>query len=170
MANYPRFEVEGIQEIIDALEGKVKDLVGLKFDAMKEGAEYLKEKMVDAAPTDGRFTKQNLHYGTLKENIKIGFGFPHAFNDKKDPYYYVSNGDAYWGYFLEIGTRPLEQDRVDFLTTGTGKRGKKRTKERDLSKIHGNEGIPPKPWFEPCWNANKVEVHDIIMRKLKEGL
>lgn len=158
------FRVDGVNEILAQLEQKGLDVVKVKKDAMKQGAEFMQEKFKERAPHDDYFTKNNLKYGTLKDNIRVGY------NPVRD-WYTVSTGDAFWGYFLEIGTRPVNEDRLEQLTQGTGKRkGKKKKTKKQLNKIHEKKGIPAQPWFEPTWNDHKKQAQDIIINRLKKEL
>jgi HK97 gp10 family phage protein len=72
--------------------------------AVRAGATVLRKEIKAAAPVDAdKRSPASEKYGRLKDNIRVlrlKFGVP-----KTSAMYRVDTGRAFWGYFLEFGTR-----------------------------------------------------------------
>lgn len=96
-------KLQGFKELDDALAKLPNRVAGKTLQrsvnaAMREGKKAVKK----AAPIAEQRSPQSLKYGRLSENIKSGRA---RANKKSEKVAYVSTGDAFWGWFLERGTR-----------------------------------------------------------------
>ena len=101
----PKIEFKGFKELDDVL-GTLPDKVGGRVlqrsvnSAVRKGRKEIK----DAAPRGKAPSAASKKYGPLHKNIKVGKARASKRSAKAA---YVSTGNAFWGYFLEFGTRSI---------------------------------------------------------------
>lgn len=110
-------ELDGFKELDRAL-GKLPYEVGTKVlqNAVTSAILPARKAIYNAAPIgqddnrnpESKSGKIKLKYGKLRENIKKRKS--RTYSDKSKSAY-ISTGDAFWGFFLEFGTRYIPATR-----------------------------------------------------------
>ncbi|SEM34841.1 phage protein, HK97 gp10 family [Mesobacillus persicus] len=92
-------DVNGMNDIFKKIEKMGREAISLKQEATKKAAEHTEKELKQEAKKldDHYFTKENLYYGTLEENIR----FEPSDNEEGQ---IVHTHQAYWSQFLEFGT------------------------------------------------------------------
>lgn len=99
-------KIEGLDEFIEGLgnfDQKARDRI--VRNAARAGATEVQRAVKKAAPIDmGRRSKQSRLYGHLRENIRVK-------QIGRLPYYKVTTGNAFWGMYLNRGTKFIKPSR-----------------------------------------------------------
>lgn len=96
-------EFEGFKELERALNRLPDKVKGRVMQRSVTGAIRLGRKEIKAsAPRGEKRSAASEAYGQLYKNIKVGRARTREPNTKSA---YVSTGKAFWGFFLEYGTR-----------------------------------------------------------------
>lgn len=106
-----KFETKGFKELDDAL-GKLPNNIQKRVlqNAANAGMRVIRKSIIAQAPQNaGVQSPASERYGTLKENISKARKA--RVREKQRKSSYVSSGDAFWGYFLEKGTRYIPATR-----------------------------------------------------------
>lgn len=106
MADKLKFEVKGFKELNDKLLSLSDDLN--RKVLQKAVSSVLREfarELKTIAPTHeaGNISQYSKQYGSLKKNIRAG----KAKAKKTGKGAFVGTGNAFWGFFLEHGTRKM---------------------------------------------------------------
>lgn len=99
------FKVSGFKEAIALLNRLPKEMQNKVItDALREGTEVVYKAIIANAPRHkGKQSKASRMYGSILENIRM---YKCKFNVPADwVIFRVSTGDAFWGNFIERGTR-----------------------------------------------------------------
>lgn len=98
-------KLDGLQELNNAL-GKLPKNVENRVlqNAVTSSARIARKKIADNAPRDADGQSQaSKKYGRLFKNIKVRNSRRDRRNGQRGAY--ITTGNAFWGYFLEKGTR-----------------------------------------------------------------
>jgi len=97
-----KMEVEGLKELDQALQ-KLPDKVGKRVlqSAVTSSIRVARKELKKAAPKGDKPSQASAEYGRLHKNLKVG----KARTRKSSKSAFVSTGKAFWGYFLEYGTK-----------------------------------------------------------------
>jgi HK97 gp10 family phage protein len=94
-------KVEGAKALEDALKLLPERTRGkLLTGAVRAGANLVKKEIKARAPVGAEATKNNRKYGHLRDNIIVAMD-----KTRSAVTYSVGVGRAFWGRFLEFGTR-----------------------------------------------------------------
>lgn len=98
-----RAKIEGLADIKAAFEGlgtEVSTKIGVAAD--RKAAQEFRDVLKDTAPYDPR--PKAREYGHLRENIRIS---RRRARRQGNIVFWVTTGHAFWGMFLELGTKKM---------------------------------------------------------------
>lgn len=103
MADIIRAKIEGAAELRSALEGlgtEVATKIGVT--ANRKAAQSFRDTLKGSAPYDSRVRERP--YGHLRENIRVQ---RKRANKQGNIVFWITAGRAFWGAFLEFGTKRM---------------------------------------------------------------
>lgn len=132
------YELKGFKEVSALLEDLPDQMQNTVLkEATKKVAKELLPSIRDAAPVhEGKQSKASARYGTLRQNLRVEF-LRWTRNKNGIKGWRVVTGDAFWGNFLEFGTRFIPSSRSQTPWNGLGwfKKGVDENSERSISNL-----------------------------------
>lgn len=97
-------KVDGLKELDMALQ-QLPEKVSRRVlqSAVTSSVRVARKEIKKSAPRGAMPSKASAEYGRLHQNLKVG----KARTKKSDKSAFISTGKAFWGYFLEYGTRRI---------------------------------------------------------------
>lgn len=101
----PSISLQGLDETIKSLKNLGEASQNrITRNAARAGATVARKELIKAAPRGKQQSKASRTYGQLHKNIKMS---QHKAGGKFLPYYRVTTGRAFWGGFLDKGTKHI---------------------------------------------------------------